>query len=45
MIDWHHKIDDKEFENLICDLFNADRNTISFNTYAKAIIKHTFMLF
>ncbi len=33
MIDWHHKIDDKEFENLICDLFNADRNTVSFDTY------------
>lgn len=35
MIYWHHKIDDKEFENLICDLFNADRNTVSFVTYGR----------
>lgn len=36
MIDWHHKIDDKEFENLICDLFNADRKTVSFKTYGRS---------
>jgi len=35
MIDWHNKIDDKEFENLICDLFNADHNTVSFGTYGR----------
>lgn len=35
MIDWHHKIDEKEFENLICDLFNADLNTINFEIYGR----------
>lgn len=36
MIYWHHKIDNKEFENLICDLFNADRKTVSFETYGRS---------
>ena len=35
MIDWHNKIDDKEFEKLICDLFNAERNTGTFEIYGR----------